>query len=54
MKLGNELWEHTEFNSRLQPLEIRLGTTQAGGDRLKLEYGYGEAGANKDIACGII
>lgn len=26
IKLGNGLWEHTGFNSRLQPTEIGLGT----------------------------
>lgn len=46
MRLGNGLWEHTEFNNRLQLTEIRLGTTQGGVDRLKLEYGYGAAGTN--------
>ena len=46
MMLGNGLWEHTEFNSRSQPIEIRLGTTKAGVDRLKLEYGYGAASTN--------
>ena len=27
VQLGNQLWEHTSFNSRLQPREIGLGTT---------------------------
>src|SRR5207253_450554 len=27
MQLGNGKWEHTTFNSRLQPLQIGLGTS---------------------------
>src|SRR6266516_2816583 len=26
MQLGNALWEHTNFNNRLQPIQIGLGT----------------------------
>lgn len=46
MKLGNNLWESTLFNSRLQPYEIRLGTgttSTAAYDKLRLEYSYGSA-----------
>ncbi len=28
MKLGNNTWESTQFNPRLQPVQIALGTTQ--------------------------
>jgi RHS repeat-associated protein len=47
MRLGNGLWEHATFNSRLQPVEIGLGTS-AGIDagKLRLTYGYGPAGTN--------
>jgi len=41
MKLGNGLWEHTNFNSRLQPTQIGLGTTSTTSERLQLDYGYG-------------
>lgn len=42
MRLGNGLWEHSVFNSRLQPAEIGLGTTRTASNVLRLEYGYGE------------
>jgi RHS repeat-associated protein len=49
LKLGNNLWEHTNFNSRLQPTEIDLGTTPGGVDRLKLEYNYGATTNNGNV-----
>ena len=44
MKLGNGLWEHTNFNSRLQPTQIGLGTTSTGATStsvLGLNYTFG-------------
>lgn len=41
MQLGNGRWESTVFNSRLQPTQIALGTTNAATDLLKLNYTYG-------------
>jgi RHS repeat-associated protein len=41
IKLGNEKWEHTNFNTRLQPIEIGLGTSGTDSSMLKLEFGYG-------------
>ena len=44
MKLGNGLWEHTSFNSRLQPTQIGLGSTSTGTSStsvLGLNYTYG-------------
>ncbi len=52
MKLGNQLWEHTHYNSRLQPTEIKLGTSpiaSAEADRLKLQYGYGTSVNNGNV-----
>lgn len=43
VRLGNGLWEHTLFNSRLQPVEIGLGASRTESSKLKLEYGYGLA-----------
>ena len=40
MQLGNGKWESTQFNSRLQPTQIALGTVQNGTDTLKLDYSY--------------
>jgi RHS repeat-associated protein len=41
MQLGNMRWESTQFNSRMQPTQIALGTTAGDDDMLKLQYGYG-------------
>jgi RHS repeat-associated protein len=41
VKLGNNLWEHTSYNSRLQPVEIGLGTSATDSSVLKLSYSYG-------------
>ncbi len=48
-RLGNGLWEHTELNNRLQPIEVRLGTTQSGIDRLQLSYSYGTSNNNGNV-----
>ncbi len=42
MRRGNGKWESTQFNSRLQPTQIALGTVQNGTDKLKLNYSYGD------------
>ncbi|MBD0369932.1 MAG: RHS repeat protein [Pyrinomonadaceae bacterium] len=54
LKLGNGLWERTGFNSRLQPVEIKLGTSsvdanEASADRLKLTYSYGTSDNNGNV-----
>ena len=49
VKFGNGLWEHTEFNSRLQITEIGLGTTSGGNDRLRLNYDYGTTNNNGNL-----
>jgi RHS repeat-associated protein len=41
MKLGNGLWEHTNFNSRLQTVQIGLGTSSSDSSKLRLDYAYG-------------
>ena len=41
LKLGNSLWEHTAYNSRLQPVEIGLGTAATNSSVLRLDYSYG-------------
>lgn len=57
MKLGNGRWEHTNYNSRLQPIQIGLGTSSADSSLLRLDYGYGGSSNNgnvltQDIAIG--
>lgn len=41
VKLGNGLWEHTNYNSRLQPTQIGLGTSATDSSKLKLDFDYG-------------
>jgi len=49
MRLGNNLWESTQFNSRLQPTQIALGSTQNATDKLKLNYSYGSTANNGNV-----
>jgi RHS repeat-associated protein len=49
IQLGNGRWESFQFNSRLQPTQIALGTTQNTTDKLKLEYGYGSTVNNGNV-----
>jgi RHS repeat-associated protein len=49
MQLGNNRWESTQFNSRLQPTQIALGTTQGTTDKLKLDYSYGTTANNGNV-----
>ncbi|MEK6288739.1 MAG: RHS repeat-associated core domain-containing protein [Acidobacteriota bacterium] len=46
MQLGNGKWEHTTFNSRLQPIQIGLGTSATDSSLLMLDYGYGPTSNN--------
>ena len=49
LQLGNGLWEHTTFNSRLQPTEIGLGATSADANHLRLSYSYGTTENNGNV-----
>jgi RHS repeat-associated protein len=49
MKLGNGLWEHTNFNARLQPTEIGLGTTSTNSSTMGLTYNYGTTNNNGNV-----
>jgi RHS repeat-associated protein len=49
MKLGNGKWEHTNFNNRLQPTQIGLGTSGTDSSILKLDYGYGTTSNNGNV-----
>lgn len=40
MQLGNGRWESAQFNSRLQPNQIALGSTKDATDKLKLNFTY--------------
>jgi len=49
IKLGNGLWEHTTFNSRLQPTQIGLGTSSTDSSIVGLSYTYGSTGNNGNV-----
>ncbi len=49
MRLGNTLWEHTNFNSRLQPTQIGLGTASSNSSVLQLDYSYGTTANNGNV-----
>jgi RHS repeat-associated protein len=49
LRLGNNRWEYTLFNKRLQPTEIGLGTSQNVANLLKLVYGYGTQNNNGNV-----
>lgn len=49
VKLGNNLWEHTDFNSRLQSTEIGLGTSSTDSSTLRLTYNYGTTSNNGNL-----
>jgi hypothetical protein len=49
MKLGNNLWEHTTFNSRLQPTRIGLGATGGSISTVAFDYGYGTTANNGNV-----
>ena len=49
MKLGNGKWEHTNFNNRLQPTQIGLGTSGTDSSILELDYGYGTTSNNGNV-----
>ena len=49
MKLGNGLWEHTNFNLRLQPTQIGLGSASTSSSVLQLDYAYGTTTNNGNV-----
>jgi RHS repeat-associated protein len=54
LQLGNGLWEHTVFNSRLQPLTIALGAVQTINNpqdynRFRIDYSYGTTNNNGNV-----
>ncbi|HEX8737372.1 MAG TPA: RHS repeat-associated core domain-containing protein [Pyrinomonadaceae bacterium] len=48
MQLGNGRWESTQFNSRLQPTQIALGSTKDATDKLKLNFTYSTTPTSTD------
>jgi RHS repeat-associated protein len=54
MQLGNDKWEHTLFNNRLQPTQIGLGTSGTDSSVMKLDYAYGTTTNNGNVTSQII
>jgi RHS repeat-associated protein len=48
MQLGNGRWESTQFNNRLQPTQIALGSAKDATDKLKLNFSYTTTGNNNN------
>ncbi len=49
MRLGNGKFENTTFNSRLQPIQIGLGSSATSQNLLKLNFDYGLADNNGNV-----
>jgi RHS repeat-associated protein len=49
LQLGNGKYETTQFNSRLQPTQIGLGTSTTDTSLLKLEFDYGTTANNGNV-----
>ncbi|MGB7070689.1 MAG: hypothetical protein WBD22_14445, partial [Pyrinomonadaceae bacterium] len=49
IRLGNGKFENTQFNSRLQPVQIGLGSSASTQNLLKLNYGYGTNDNNGNV-----
>ncbi len=48
-QLGNSKWERAEFNARLQPTRMGVGSFPAHLDALELLYGYGSTDNNGNV-----
>jgi RHS repeat-associated protein len=49
MRLGNGKFENTQYNSRLQPTQIGLGSSATSQNLLKLEFNYGGSDNNGNV-----
>ena len=49
LRLGNGKFENTQFNSRLQPIQIGLGSSASTQNLLKLNFDYGAADNNDNV-----
>ncbi len=54
LRLGNGKFENTTFNSRLQPIQIGLGSSATSQNLLKLNFDYGVADNNGNVKSQII
>jgi RHS repeat-associated protein len=49
MQLGNAKWENAQFNSRLQPTQLGLGTSATDQSLWKVAYDYGTTDNNGNV-----
>lgn len=49
MQFGNRTWKSTQFNNRLQPVEIALGTAPGGMQLPRLNHSYGSTVNNGNV-----
>jgi hypothetical protein len=54
LRLGNGKFENATFNSRLQPIQIGLGSSAASQNLLKLNFDYGTTDNNGNVKSQII
>jgi RHS repeat-associated protein len=54
LRLGNGKFENTTFNSRLQPIQIGLGSSATSQNLLKLNFDYGTTDNNGNLKSQII
>ncbi|MBX3282035.1 MAG: RHS repeat-associated core domain-containing protein [Acidobacteria bacterium] len=54
MQLGNGKFENTQFNSRLQPVQIGLGSSASTQNILKLSFDYGTTDNNGNVKSQVI
>ncbi len=54
MRLGNGKFENTTFNSRLQPIQIGLGSSATSQNLLKLNFDYGGTDNNGNVKSQVI
>jgi RHS repeat-associated protein len=54
LRLGNGKFENTTFNSRLQPIQIGLGSSATSQNLLKLNFDYGTTDNNGNVKSQII
>jgi hypothetical protein len=54
LRLGNGKFENTTFNSRLQPIQIGLGSSTTSQNLLKLNFDYGTTDNNGNVKSQVI
>ena len=54
LRFGNALWEHSDFNLRLQSTQIGLGTAATNSSVLQLDFNFGTTANNGNLLTQII